>query len=192
MNFVFQALISGGDVGGDLESDIVSDFGSTVTGSSRSSLSSRASQKTAKSRRKQERKRFSLREGSRFEEEGLMQALRENYLKLQAIEEDIHSLLLHLALYHLDSEANSLQSLFHATHKLFTEAKDKIWVLPDPNSDSIVGGAQSTVNSIIASRAVTSSTNMSFDDLEVRLPPKFRSGKHTGMHLYSTNAFKSY
>ena len=181
-------MTSGDGASGDLESDIYSDFGSTVTGSSRSSINSRTSQRTAKSRRKQERKRFTLREGSRFEEEGLLQALRELYTKLKSVEEEIHSLLTHLALFHLDSDADLLQSLHHSTHLIFAQNKNKIWVLPDPDSDSIAGGAQSTVNSIIASRYAASGSKFSFEDLEIRVPPKFNLSTNTGLHLYSNKA----
>jgi len=156
-----------------------------VTGSSRSSVNSRTSQRTAKSRRKQERKRFTLREGSRFEEEGLLQALHELYAKLQVVEDEIHSLLSHLALFHLDSDANQLQNLYHSTHQLFAQNKNKIWVLSDPDSDSLIGGAQSTVNTIIASRSMATGNKYTFEDLEVRVPPKFNSTLKTGLHLYS-------
>ena len=174
---------------GDLESDIVSDFGSTLTGSSRSSINSRTSQKTAKSRRKQERKRFTLREGSRFEEEGLLQAFHELFRKVNTVEDEIHSLLLHMALFHMDSEASQLQDLHYSTRQVFTQTKSKIWILPDLDSDAVVGGAQSTVNSIIASRSMTSGIKCSFEDLEVRVPPKFFATINTGLDLYSKKLF---
>ena len=180
---VLQALNSGD--GGDLESDIVSDFGSTLTGSSLSSLNSRTSQKTVKSRRKQERKRFSLREGSRFEEEGLLQALHEVYRKMKANDEDIHSLLLHLSLFFMDDEARALQTLFESTHKLFAQGVSKIWPEPEPNDNASVFGAQSTVNSILASRFSTPSNQAGFDHLEIRIPPKFTPAMKTGMHMYT-------
>ena len=168
---------------GDLESDIVSDFGSTVTGSSQSSINSRTSHRTAKSRRKQERKRFSLREGSRFEEEGLLQALHELYTAFKTVQDEIHSLIFHMSLYYLDNEAAKLQKFFMSTFDIFEKTKSKIWVLPDADSTSSLN-AQSTVNSIIASRSSIQNSPCSFEDLEVRVPPKFKV-TDTGMRLYA-------
>uniref|UniRef100_H2YH47 Elongator complex protein 1 n=1 Tax=Ciona savignyi TaxID=51511 RepID=H2YH47_CIOSA len=155
----------------NLESDIASDFGSTVTGSSRSSASSRASGRTAKSRRKQERKRFSLREGSRFEEEGLLQALKESLTSLSTLRCPLQSLLLHASLFHMDKEAESLQSLYHAARSVSSKNIPNIWVLPDSTSLNATG-PQSTVNSILSSRVgSTAGEPQSFADLEVFIPP---------------------
>ncbi|XP_009859423.2 elongator complex protein 1 [Ciona intestinalis] len=178
-----QAMLYGGGEG-DLESDIASDFGSTVTGSSHSSASSRASGRTAKSRRKQERKRFSLREGSRYEEEGLLQALREVVTNLSALSTSVHSLLLHAALFHMDAEAESLQSLYDKTRSIASKNITNIWVLPD-SSELNGTGPQSTVNSILSNRAnVNNSEPGSLADLETFLPPKADLNVKFGMHIY--------
>ncbi|CAK8676042.1 unnamed protein product [Clavelina lepadiformis] len=182
-----QRNLLAGEGEGDLDSDIASDFGSTVTGSSLSSVNSRTSQRTAKSRRKQERKRFSLREGSRFEEQGLLQALGEIIKAFASMDDDVHSLIIHLSLFHMDQDAHSLQHLYKVTHDLYSQLITKIWI--PPNQDVNEHGPHSTVNSIIANRIGNFNENLTHAELEIAIPPKLNSKPKCSMDLYfaSTN-----
>nr|CAB3242269.1 putative elongator complex protein 1 [Phallusia mammillata] len=165
----------------DLDSDIASDFGSTITSSSQGSRMSRASGRSAKTRRKQQRNKYSLREGSRFEEEGLLQAIHTIIKQLAILKDDINSVISHLALFYLDDEACQLQKLHASTVKIFTKALPQIWTLPDESLGFT--GAHATVNSILGSQSAARQEEIKLSDLEIWVPPKIDS-QSTGMHMY--------
>jgi len=167
---------------GDAFSDVASDFGSTASGFSQSSGRSRSSARSSKNRRKQERNKYSLREGSRFEEEGLLQALHQLYTHCFAYADEVQSLLCHLTLFRRDALAKQLQDLYNSLCFTLTRNSTKIWVLPEsafPGS-----GPQSTVNSILSSRVSGDRDSVRLSDLQVFIPPKVNAKPDSGMHLH--------
>ncbi|EDV26443.1 uncharacterized protein TRIADDRAFT_22184, partial [Trichoplax adhaerens] len=117
-----QEVADGGD-DGDLYSETTS-----ITGrSTRSSIYSRTTGRTSKSRRKVERKRYSLREGSPYEDIALMEALSQMIRTLSTTKDDIRSLMEILIIFNHDSEAAVLQDILEEYMTTVKTSLKNIW-----------------------------------------------------------------
>ncbi|XP_065059792.1 putative elongator complex protein 1 [Rhopilema esculentum] len=138
----------------EVENDLFSEA-SSVTGQSdisATSKGSRASGHSSKSRRKYQRKKYSLKEGSKFEDFALVEALAEIVNTVDHLQEGTASLLEMLTLFMRDGDAASLQAAYDTIFSLIKRSMKEIWS-PSQSQEAIVPfgtGPDSTVNSIIA------------------------------------------
>ncbi|NXY46754.1 ELP1 protein, partial [Ceuthmochares aereus] len=137
------------------ELDLFSETSSVVTASEMNSKyshsNSRISARSSKNRRKAERKRYSLKEGSPFEDTALLEALGENVHAVETVKGDIHILLKQLVLFGYDEQAGALQQVLEEVLQLMETSIPEIWT-PGLQQSSInpVLGPNSTANSIMA------------------------------------------
>ncbi|NXY82248.1 ELP1 protein, partial [Alcedo cyanopectus] len=137
------------------EWDLFSETSSVVTASDMNSKyshsNSRISARSSKNRRKAERKRYSLKEGSPFEDRALLEALGENIRAVETVMGDIHSLLKQLVLFDYDEEARTLHRFLEGILQLMETSIPEIWTLDlQQSSGNSVLGPNSTANSIMA------------------------------------------
>uniref|UniRef100_A0A8B9GHK1 Elongator complex protein 1 n=1 Tax=Amazona collaria TaxID=241587 RepID=A0A8B9GHK1_9PSIT len=136
------------------ELDLFSETSSVVTASDMNSKyshsSSRISVRSSKNRRKAERKRYSLKEGSPFEDIALLEVLGENVRAVETVK-DIHILLKQLVLFGYNEQAGTLQQALEEILQLMETSIPEIWT-PDLQRSSVnpVLGPSSTANSIMA------------------------------------------
>ncbi|NXG38342.1 ELP1 protein, partial [Dromaius novaehollandiae] len=137
------------------ELDLISETSSVVTASDMNSKyshsNSRISARSSKNRRKAERKRYSLKEGSPFEDVALLEALGENVRAVETVKGDIHVLLKQLVLFGYDEQAGELQRVLEEVLHLMETSLPEIWS-PELQQSSLnpVLGPNSTANSIMA------------------------------------------
>ncbi|XP_035718153.1 putative elongator complex protein 1 isoform X1 [Vespa mandarinia] len=111
----------------DFLSDISSVTGSIISKGSQSSTISKRSYRSSKNRRKQERKLLSMKEGSMFEDLGLMRALHEIITKTYKQKDEV-DLLTQMLLYFNDDEvAEKLQDIMKSFLAIIESSKSKIW-----------------------------------------------------------------
>ncbi|NWV43544.1 ELP1 protein, partial [Grantiella picta] len=143
------------EVPGCPELDLFSETSSVVTASDMNSKyshsNSRISARSSKNRRKAERKRYSLKEGSPFEDIALLEVLGESVRAVETVKGEIHVLLKQLVLFGYDEQAGALQQVLEEVLRLMETSVPEIWT-PDlqRNSVSLVLGPNSTANSIMA------------------------------------------
>ncbi|NXT69938.1 ELP1 protein, partial [Chaetops frenatus] len=137
------------------ELELFSETSSVVTASDLNSKyshsNSRISARSSKNRRKAERKRYSLKEGSPFEDIALLEALGESVRAVETVKGEIHILLKQLVLFGYDEQARALQQVLEEVLQLMETSIPEIWT-PDlqQSSVSLVLGPCSTANSIMA------------------------------------------
>ncbi|NWQ67210.1 ELP1 protein, partial [Neopipo cinnamomea] len=137
------------------ELELFSETSSIVTASDMNSKyshsNSRISARSSKNRRKAERKKYSLKEGSPFEDIALLEVLGENVRAVESVKGDIHILLKQLVLFGYDEQAGALQQVLEEVLQLMETSLPEIWT-PDLQQSSVnlVLGPNSTANSIMA------------------------------------------
>ncbi|NXU95346.1 ELP1 protein, partial [Xiphorhynchus elegans] len=137
------------------ELELFSETSSVVTSSDMNSKyshsNSRISARSSKNRRKAERKRYSLKEGSPFEDIALLEVLGENVRAVETVKGDLHILLKQLVLFGYDEQARALQQVLEEVLQLMETSIPEIWT-PDLHQSSLnlVLGPNSTANSIMA------------------------------------------
>ncbi|NWR57482.1 ELP1 protein, partial [Bucorvus abyssinicus] len=137
------------------ELDLCSETSSVVTASDVNSKyshsNSRISARSSKNRRKAERKRYSLKEGSPFEDMALLEALGENVRAVETVKGDIHILLKQLVLFGYNEQAGVLHQVLEEVLQLMEASIPEIWT-PDLQQSFVnpVLGPNSTANSIMA------------------------------------------
>ncbi|NXA13966.1 ELP1 protein, partial [Sapayoa aenigma] len=137
------------------ELELFSETSSVVTASDMNSKyshsNSRISARSSKNRRKAERKRYSLKEGSPFEDIALLEVLGENIRAVETVKGDIRILLKQLVLFCYDEQAGALQRVLEEVLQLMETSIPEIWT-PDLQQSSVnlVLGPNSTANSIMA------------------------------------------
>ncbi|KAJ7423147.1 putative elongator complex protein 1 [Willisornis vidua] len=137
------------------ELELFSETSSVVTSSDMNSKyshsNSRISARSSKNRRKAERKRYSLKEGSPFEDVALLEVLGENVRAVETVKGDTHILLKQLVLFGYDEQAGTLQQVLEEVLQLMETSIPEIWT-PDLQQSSVnlVLGPNSTANSIMA------------------------------------------
>ncbi|NWW75243.1 ELP1 protein, partial [Climacteris rufus] len=137
------------------ELELFSETSSVVTSSDMNSKysqsNSRISARSSKNRRKAERKRYSLKEGSPFEDIALLEVLGECVRAVENVKGDTHILLKQLVLFGYDEQAGALQQVLEEVLQLMETSIPEIWS-PDlqQSSASLVLGPHSTANSIMA------------------------------------------
>ncbi|RMC22440.1 hypothetical protein DUI87_00754 [Hirundo rustica rustica] len=136
------------------ELELFSETSSVVTASDMNSKyshsNSRISARSSKNRRKAERKRYSLKEGSPFEDIALLEVLGESVRAVETVKGEIHILLKQLVLFGYDEQAGALQQVLEEVLQLMETSIPEIWT-PDlqQSSVSLVLGPNSTANSIM-------------------------------------------
>ncbi|XP_062455173.1 elongator complex protein 1 isoform X2 [Rhea pennata] len=171
------------------ELDLISETSSVVTASDMNSKyshsNSRISARSSKNRRKAERKRYSLKEGSPFEDIALLEALGENIRAVETVKGDIHILLKQLVLFGYDEQAGELQRVLEEVLHLMEISLPEIWS-PELQQSSLnlVLGPNSTANSIMAAyqqkRMVAAPV---VQDPELLIPPKLNKNLQWKLHL---------
>ncbi|NWZ93764.1 ELP1 protein, partial [Nesospiza acunhae] len=137
------------------ELELFSETSSVVTASDMNSKythsNSRISARSSKNRRKAERKRYSLKEGSPFEDIALLEVLGESVRAVETVKGEIHILLKQLVLFGYDEQAGALQQVLEEVLQLMETSVPEIWTQDlQQSSVSLVLGPNSTANSIMA------------------------------------------
>uniref|UniRef100_A0A8B9TK49 Elongator complex protein 1 n=1 Tax=Anas platyrhynchos TaxID=8839 RepID=A0A8B9TK49_ANAPL len=121
------------------ELDLFSETSSVVTASDMNSKyshsNSRISARSSKNRRKAERKRYSLKEGSPFEDVALLEVLGESVRAVENVK-DVHILLKQLVLFGFDEQAVGLQQVLEEVLQLMETSIPEIWT-PDVQQSSL-------------------------------------------------------
>ncbi|RLW00037.1 hypothetical protein DV515_00009225 [Chloebia gouldiae] len=170
------------------ESELFSETSSVVTASDMNSKythsNSRISARSSKNRRKAERKRYSLKEGSPFEDIALLEVLGESVRAVETVKGEIHILLKQLVLFGYDEQAGALQQVLEEVLQLMVASVPEIWT-PDlqQSSVSLVLGPNSTANSIMAAYQQKRMMPSVVQDPEVLTPPKFNKNLQWKLHL---------
>ncbi|NXG25553.1 ELP1 protein, partial [Grallaria varia] len=170
------------------ELELFSETSSVVTSSDMNSKyshsNSRISARSSKNRRKAERKRYSLKEGSPFEDIALLEVLGENVRAVETVKGDIHILLKQLVLFGYDEQAGTLQRVLEEVLQLMESSVPEIWT-PDMQQSSVnlVLGPNSTANSIMAAYQQKRMMPSVVQDPEVLTPPKFSKNLQWKLHL---------
>lgn len=164
----------------DLFSDTSSVGDNSEYASSTSSRGSRSTGRSSKNRRKTVRKMYSLKEGSRFEDFALMEALSEIIQTVHKTTDDVASLLKVLILFDREENAAVLQTNFQKLILMIESSTGAIWPPEESSSNlsqaSQLTGPGSTVNSIIAAMRSDQSTtlNRPKDEPQRPKPPTFK------------------
>ncbi|XP_017590846.1 PREDICTED: elongator complex protein 1 isoform X2 [Corvus brachyrhynchos] len=170
------------------ELELFSETSSVVTASDMNSKyshsNSRISARSSKNRRKAERKRYSLKEGSPFEDIALLEVLGESVRAVETVKGEIHILLKQLVLFGYDEQAGELQQVLEEVLQLMETSVPEIWT-PDlqQSSVSLVLGPNSTANSIMAAYQQKRMVPPAVQDPEVLTPPKFSKNLQWKLHL---------
>ncbi|XP_041879523.1 elongator complex protein 1 isoform X1 [Corvus kubaryi] len=170
------------------ELELFSETSSVVTASDMNSKyshsNSRISARSSKNRRKAERKRYSLKEGSPFEDIALLEVLGESVRAVETVKGEIHILLKQLVLFGYDEQAGALQQVLEEVLQLMETSVPEIWT-PDlqQSSVSLVLGPNSTANSIMAAYQQKRMVPPAVQDPEVLTPPKFSKNLQWKLHL---------
>ncbi|XP_025966946.2 elongator complex protein 1 [Dromaius novaehollandiae] len=170
------------------ELDLISETSSVVTASDMNSKyshsNSRISARSSKNRRKAERKRYSLKEGSPFEDVALLEALGENVRAVETVKGDIHVLLKQLVLFGYDEQAGELQRVLEEVLHLMETSLPEIWS-PELQQSSLnpVLGPNSTANSIMAAYQQKRMVAPVVQDPELLIPPKLNKNLQWKLHL---------
>ncbi|XP_040435018.1 elongator complex protein 1 isoform X2 [Falco naumanni] len=170
------------------ELDLFSETSSVVTASDMNSKyshsNSRISARSSKNRRKAERKRYSLKEGSPFEDTALLEVLGENVRAVETVKGDIHILLKQLVLFGYDEQAGALQQALEDVLQLIETSIPEIWT-PDLQQSCVnpVLGPDSTANSIMAAYQQKKMMTPIVQDPELLIPPKLNKNLQWKLHL---------
>ncbi|XP_075382407.1 elongator complex protein 1 isoform X2 [Mycteria americana] len=170
------------------ELDLFSETSSVVTASDMNSKyshsNSRISARSSKNRRKAERKRYSLKEGSPFEDMALLEVLGENVRAVETVKGDAHMLLKQLVLFGYDEQAGALQQVLEEVLQLMETSIPEIWT-PDLQQSSVnpVLGPNSTANSIMAAYQQKRMMTPVVQDPELLIPPKLNKNLQWKLHL---------
>ncbi|XP_049652381.1 elongator complex protein 1 isoform X2 [Accipiter gentilis] len=170
------------------ELDLFSETSSVVTASDMNSKyshsSSRISARSSKNRRKAERKRYSLKEGSPFEDMALLEVLGENVRAVETVKGDIHILLKQLVLFGYDEQAGALQQVLEEVLQLMETSIPEVWTLDlQQSSVNPVLGPNSTANSIMAAYQQKRMMTPVVQDPELLIPPKLSKNLQWKLHL---------
>ncbi|XP_073676235.1 elongator complex protein 1 [Garra rufa] len=137
------------------DAELYSEASSVLTGSHLGSKysrsNSRISSRSSKNRRKAEGKKYSLKEGSPFEDIALMNALFQIITVVDKMREELHSLLKALVLFQFDGPASNLQRDYGELLQLMETALPEIWTENLQQGQAPLTGPNSTANSIMAS-----------------------------------------
>ncbi|KAJ7396739.1 Elongator complex protein 1 [Pitangus sulphuratus] len=170
------------------ELELFSETSSIVTASDMNSKyshsNSRISARSSKNRRKAERKKYSLKEGSPFEDIALLEVLGENVRAVESVKGDVHILLKQLVLFGYDEQAGALQQVLEEVWQLMETSLPEIWT-PDLQQSSVnlVLGPNSTANSIMAAYQQKRMMPPVVQDPDVFTPPKFNKNLQWKLHL---------
>ncbi|XP_064032731.1 elongator complex protein 1 [Pogoniulus pusillus] len=172
------------------ELDLFSETSSVVTASDMSSKyshsNSRISARSSKNRRKAERKRYSLKEGSPFEDVALLEALGKNVRAVETVKGDIHTLLKQLVLFGYDEQAEALHQVLEEVLQLMEISIPEIWTADLQQSyTNPVLGPNSTANSIMAACQQRRMVTPAIQDPELLIPPKISKNLQWKLHLLS-------
>lgn len=171
------------------EFDLLSETSSVVTPSDMSSRyshsNSRISARSSKNRRKAERKRYSLKEGSPFEDMALLEVLGENVRAVDSVKGDVHILLKQLVLFGFDEQAEGLQQALEEVLQLMEASIPEIWT-PALQQSSLnpVLGPNSTANSIMAAYQQKRMVVPAVQDPELLIAPKLNKNLQWKLHLF--------
>lgn len=160
------------------DAELYSEASSVLTGSHLGSKyshsNSRISSRSSKNRRKAEGKKYSLKEGSPFEDIALLRALIQIITVVEKMKEEVHSLLKVLVLFQFDAQASGLQRDYSDLLQLMETSIPDIWSENVQQGQTPVTGPNSTANSIMASFQQQRPTP-SPQDPEVLMAPKMRN-----------------
>ncbi|NXI22503.1 ELP1 protein, partial [Sterrhoptilus dennistouni] len=170
------------------ELELFSETSSVVTASDMHSKyshsNSRISARSSKNRRKAERKKYSLKEGSPFEDIALLEALGESVRAVETVKGEIHILLKQLLLFSYDEQAGALQQVLEEVLQLMESSIPEIWTSDlQQSSVSLVLGPNSTANSIMAAYQQKRMMPPVVQDPEVLAPPKLNKNLQWKLHL---------
>ncbi|KAA0192735.1 hypothetical protein HAZT_HAZT001903 [Hyalella azteca] len=141
-----------------LDGDVYCDS-STVTGHSTRSASSGASGRTyrsAKNRRKLERKKFSTKEGSAYEDLGLISELHGMITRADELAVLVSNTLATLFSFGEDEEAMQLQESLHNLYRLMEMKQSSIWPSEIMDTDEAISGPHLTTAELMKSRMLNS------------------------------------
>ncbi|XP_070543580.1 elongator complex protein 1-like [Ptychodera flava] len=172
------------DKDGDLFSDTSSIGRSSY--SQYTASNSRISGRSSKNRRKTERKKYSLKEGSEFEDLALLEAISGLMTKVDQLKGDMGTLIRVLVQYNYDTEAHELQMILEKTIQMMEKSVTEIWK-PEMDVESSVTpilGPKSTANSIAQSMMQSHrfTKTLTTEEMALRIPPKINKDSKWKLH----------
>ncbi|GAB1600612.1 putative elongator complex protein 1 [Argonauta hians] len=173
--------------------DLYSDTSSVMSSYSQSSrktssLISGSTGRSSRNRRKMEKKKWSLKEGSRFEEFALVDELGKIIKQVDMLRADTHSLLLVLIQFHFESKAEQLQDFYD---NFLQHIEKNISTLREPfgeKQQEISMGPNVTANNIAA--AIQHGQNLNTDmqpDPSQMIPVSLNNSLKWKLHVISNN-----
>ncbi|XP_041368137.1 putative elongator complex protein 1 [Gigantopelta aegis] len=172
-------------------SDLFSDTSSVLSAQStvdsrRSTVISRVSGQSARSRRRGETKRWSLKEGSQFEEFALIDALSKLIVSVDSMRDEINSLMKALVQFSFDEKAATLQSVYDKFLGLIEKSIPDIWSDDDAagSTNQPTLGPGLTANAIAQAmqKGETQKQSEKLDPV-LRVPPKLRKEVRWRLHM---------
>ncbi|XP_064474932.1 putative elongator complex protein 1 [Ornithodoros turicata] len=134
-----------------------------------------ATMRTARNKKKQERKKYTLKEGSRFEDLALVVALAEAVSSADKLQEDCGSLLKALAIAGYDSEAKDLQQKFSALLASIGKNIPEVWPPESAAETSLPLGPHSSSSIIVEAIQKRDVFEHAISDPSLRKPPALRT-----------------
>ncbi|XP_065910972.1 putative elongator complex protein 1 isoform X2 [Dysidea avara] len=150
------ALIADGEMVEEDKEDLFSETSSVTSlrsASGSTSVHSRTTAHSRKNRRKAEKKKYSLKEGSQYEDVALLIALGDIVTNISNMQNDVAQLLTILVQFNKDQLAKQLQSAFATLLGIVKSRIPSIWTPVDVQNTTSLTGPQSTANSIVTGLA---------------------------------------
>ncbi|XP_067666360.1 elongator complex protein 1-like [Haliotis asinina] len=178
----------------NMDSDLFSDT-SSATGvsfqssqysynSQRSTVISRRTGHSSKSRKKGDKQRWSLKEGSQYEDCALIDALAKIITAVDNMKEEVNSLMKALVQFHYDAQALSLHQQLDSFLTLIDKSVPCIWLDESPQDAPLVLGPNMTSNAIAQAMQQNSSSNTREQkDPVLVAPPKRRKDVRWKLHI---------
>ncbi|XP_048252379.1 elongator complex protein 1-like isoform X2 [Haliotis rufescens] len=177
----------------DLFSDTSSATGVSVQSShysynsQRSTVISRGTGRSSKSRKKGDSQRWSLKEGSQYEDCALIDALAKIITAVDSLKEEVNSLMRALVQFYYDALALSLHQQLDSFLTLIDRSIPCIWLDEGPQDANPVLGPNMTSNAIAQAMQQGSSINASEKKDPVLIaPPKRRKDVRWRLHMVHT------
>ncbi|KAF6018415.1 IKBKAP [Bugula neritina] len=161
----------------DVDADMYSDTSSMTGGSAASTTHTRSTGRTSKNQKKAQRKKWSLKEGSKFEDLALLNEMKKLIERVDKLRDEVRSLLLAMVKVNQLQAATQLQEVYSNALSSAIALVPQVWSSEVVNSSAQLTGENSTVNSILESMAKlnisnsTSNATASAAELEVKRAP---------------------
>ncbi|XP_043500282.1 putative elongator complex protein 1 isoform X1 [Polistes fuscatus] len=154
----------------DFLSDTSSVTNSITSHGSRTSTTSKRSYRSSKNRRKQERKLLSMKEGSMFEDLGIMRALHEIITKTYQQKDEVDLLTQMLLHFNCDEVAEELQDSMKKFLAIIESSKSKIWDKSAPISLSLYEA--DSIDNVVSKKSQETFVPQKLVESRIMYPPE--------------------